>query len=203
MASFTLRSTSALLLALFVGPALSADVTISVIANAGTGKFQLPDGGGDLPEGSTYLYGVLDTVQLATLDLSPGSADLRLSQLLPLFVPYGSFTFNASGEVAVIGAPLTGGSTGDQLSAFIYTPGGAELGIFSSTNSLWDYPADPGGATLSNVLIDIAYLGDLGSRSLVSAVPEPQTYALFLGSGILGFLIWRRCSRAALKQNKD
>lgn len=173
-------------LAFTCATSLYGDVTVSVIANAGTGKFQLPDSDGDLPGGSTYAFGVLDQVGFENL------ANYSVASLLSVFDVYGSFTFNSAGEVAALGQPLSGGTQGDPLSALIYTPGGGEVGLFSSTNGLWDYPADSGAATLSNTLIDIAFVGELSTLTLVSAVPEPETYGAILGLLACGLVVYRR-----------
>jgi hypothetical protein len=181
---------------LLLGSEIFADVTISVAAVSATGKFQLP-GGGDLPAGSVYEYGVLNTVGLSGLNtVTPGV--LELQDLKSVFTTYGTFSFNASGEVAALGQPLSGGNTGDQLSALVYLADASAAGIFSSSNGLWDYPANPGGATLSNALIDVAYFGTLANLSLKSLyvattpIPEPATTALLVIGSLGAWTAFRR-----------
>lgn len=172
--------------------AIQAATSINLIFNSGSGTFVMPDGSSLLPDNSTVEYGVFDATAFSGL----AASQYDYTNIANIFSSYGSVNITG-GEVAVTGLNLTGGSTGDQLSVFVYTPDFSSIAVFSSSNSLWDYPADPGAASLSTPTVNDALLGQINVGSpntlqLIAAVPEPSTYAMMLGALALGFVAYRR-----------
>ncbi|MFA6047096.1 MAG: PEP-CTERM sorting domain-containing protein, partial [Phycisphaerales bacterium] len=100
----------------------------------------------------------------------------------------GDLTFNITAPVA--GGvydlfALSGGATGNLDS--VSFAGGVYAGTFSRTGDIWT--ADAGGQTFSFDQLS----GDLS----VTAIPEPSTTALLIGSGLLVVAVARRRTRRA------
>ena len=185
--------------------------TYNIIVLEETGQFQLP-GGGNLSNASTYSFGKFD------LDSYQGESDYgSITRYFQFFADPHPIT---QGNLTLLGEPLTGGQALDQIHALIYDPLNDAIGIFSSTNILWEIPYNFGMVTLSNVLIDEAVLGDADTLTLVeagmqgfdeiqlqpvantlfsvadvggvSAIPEPSEVGLWLGLFTVGLIYFKR-----------
>jgi autotransporter-associated beta strand protein len=107
----------------------------------------------------------------------------------------------ASDLIAVTGGTLTGPSSGT-VTLNLADSGGFTAGTYT----LFDYTAatasdfDVTDFTLGTTIAGYDYsLGLLNSTlqlTAVSAVPEPSTYAVILGLGALGFVVWRKRRRS-------
>ena len=175
---------------LIIEVSVQGAVTISVIANEDTGRFLLPDGGTITP-GATYDYGLLDLDSFNALT----PADQRSYPTLTdpdfgAFDVLGTFAFDANGAVQVAGAPLSGGTTGQVLHALIHDSTAGAIGLFTSSHALWQYPADPGSATLSNSLPMITLLGEGPLR--LTSIPEPSGLTGLAGLLLLAVVGLRR-----------
>ena len=184
---YTLLLANLLLLAVANGA-----VTISVIANSGSGLYQ-DSLGGSLADGSLLRYGFFDETSFDGLS---SSAQQDYTQVNALFTEVGTASAS-SGAILSLNNSFTGLSAGDKLYTWVFNTADAasatEWGVFSSSNTLWDVPADLGTATLSTSTVDNVVIGGIsGANFTLTAVPEPSTYAMLSGLCVLGFAALRR-----------
>ncbi|MCP5527942.1 MAG: PEP-CTERM sorting domain-containing protein [Verrucomicrobiales bacterium] len=111
-------------------------------------------------------------------------------------------SFTDSG-VALVKSPV-GDLVNDNEAGYVFSPfsGALSLGTFAGgqsftvetklTASLAGGPYELGGLALIG---DPANIGSSQFSGSISAVPEPQTYALLGGLGLLGFGVFRRLRR--------
>ncbi len=163
----------------------------SSLAVGGVGGWRLPTmtgpsiGGAWTYDGSTALgYNVLaSTSEMANLFFSTlGNKSV----------------FDTNANQVVWGGALTNKGNFQDMQSFVYWSG---TEYAPSTNSAWDFGTNDGvqGAnTKSDLLYAMAvHSGDVGS--VVSAVPEPETYAMLLaGLGLIGAVVRSRRSDNAL-----
>ena len=171
-------------------------VTVSLIFNENSGYFVKPDGVTNLNATGVLSYGVLD---VDAFELLTTEQQNQMSEVSALFTSYNSRNFDSSGYLTILDIDESGGTQGDQLSVFVSQ--GSDFGVFSSTNTLWDYPADNAAATLTSALIDVSYVGSRltgtpNTFQLVTSVPEPSKYALVFSAIILIYARRRRAAKS-------
>lgn len=177
-----------------------ADVAVNVVANTATGLYVLPVGG-NLSDGDQYMYGFFDEASFTSLSASQKQDYTVVNSL---FSGLGSGTINASGEIFSLGNshPIPSAPTepqpGSLLTMWVFdsgvAPSSSAWGIFSSSS--WVMPNDLGTVSLTSSLIDNIIVGSSsGSNYALAPVPEPASYALFVGILGLGLTVLRRRRR--------
>ena len=180
-----------------VAGAVNAAVTVNILSNSSFGFYQ-DSGAAALGDGSLLRYGTFDE---AGYDLLSTAQRADYATVDALFTELGTVSasggdFFSTGNSYTF--PVSGISTGDKLYTWVFNTSDAsvatEWGIFSSSNSLWNVATDPGTTTLSNNNIDNFVVGSAGAGTnvLLSAVPEPSTYAAIAGFLALGVAMVRR-----------
>jgi len=157
--------------------------TVNIVANAGAGKFQLA-AGGDVTDGSSYEFGHFNSAGY--------TGDNSYSALSTLFTFVGTGITSSNGEFQASGIPISGGTPGQPLYALVYDSANGQIGIFSSDNSLWNYPAGTGFATMSNSAGTITEFITSNTALNLTAIPEPSTYAAIFGTLALAGVIYHR-----------
>lgn len=203
---------SSLLLTVALFGNLTADVSISFFANDTTGKYVDPNGSA-LNEGSLALVGRLD---LDSYNALSAAQKLSFSEVSSTFSVISTdkdpFTASASGEYNINTGTVTnanGATSGDQLYSWVFDSSSGSTatawGIFTSTNSLWQYPNDPGAAvvSISNGPMSSIF-GSIESGSpdsfKLQAIPEPSAYATILGLLGLGYAVFCRRRRSSSQE---
>jgi hypothetical protein len=114
----------------------------------------------------------------------------------------GSFASTVSAGLSANGGCATGGTPG---ACFVSSPA-----VTLTNNMTWtiDFTASSGGTlNFDNAHLKVQFLtnatdtkatGDLLSQNIVTAVPEPETYAMMLaGLGLMGAIVRRRKNKVA------
>ena len=172
-----------------------AAITLTVVANAGSGLYTAADGS-SLTTGFMR-YGTLD---LAAFNALADNTDYAAVDAL--FTELGTVNATPTGDFISIGnsfdiANISGINAGDQLYSWVFNSTSAstatEYGIFSSTIPTWDVAPDLGTTTLSSATMNNTLVGTgFALASVGGVVPEPSTYALFAGALALAFVAIRR-----------
>jgi hypothetical protein len=180
---------------LLAASAANAAVSVNIFANSTIGLYV--DSEGDiLDSGDLLVYGTFDE---AAYDLLTESEQSDYSTVSSLFTVIGSVTADSSGEFLAVGVEVSSSDvdSGDQLYVWVFNSSSAdtatEWGIFSSSNTNWDFAADPGVSTLSTATLDNIVVGSVsGDNFALSAVPEPSAYAAIAGLLALSWVMVRR-----------
>lgn len=133
------------------------------------------------------------------LDLSSGSTGFSSTPVAGGFTDIFTFTLSVA---SIANASLTSVVNGAQDIDFSVIALTGPSGAFSFSQVLAD-PFEtwalssalltPGAYTLSVIGTNSAAVASYGGNLAVTAIPEPQTYALLLGGLIgIGFIAWRR-----------
>lgn len=106
-----------------------------------------------------------------------------------------AFILNTPGHLAMTGPSLNG----KDVTSTVFTLIDGTQTAFSST----DYPTSLDPSWFTSQLLDLRFTGQVPGQDIInfnvtsmqinpSAVPEPSTYALLFGLGVLGLAVWRR-----------
>ncbi len=195
---------------------LACSLTAATINFDSFGSQWEDSSGNPLADGSQIQIGNFDTSGEFNFSLIGTAAFDSYAEVLPFFTSYGSDVTETLAGVFPGGQSGGSGSSTDTGSQIFFwgfnnaDPSSAtEWAIVSNTNAAWFVPADPvPGTTSIDVGNDSATriiefgtestnTGALGAAfnvqtAMVSAVPEPSTYALFAGILSIGFVAVRR-----------
>ena len=186
------NKTISILASLFIVAASNAAVTVSIIANTGSGLYQ-DKLGSNLSDGSLLKYGFFDESSYSSLG---AAAQSNFASVDALFTQVEE-VFASDGEYLSLSNSFSGLTQGNKFYTWVFNAAdgasATEWGIFSSSNSLWSVPADIGVATLTTSVIDNLVVGGTsGSNYTLAAVPEPSAYAVLAGVLSLGYATVRR-----------
>lgn len=197
-------------LALLVVPKARASVTITFDAGA------LFNGAGSaLADGSLFML-VADTSRNGFGALNAGSLSTTGfinadDQILGRGFVESSFGTGATASIALQSGAYAQLDAGDPL-AMLWFPGlnssafsilsGASYGLFTTTTPAsgpaWVIPID--GTVNIQAMNLVNDTGAMSGRALLTAIPEPSTYAAILGACALGLAGWRRRRVSSAKQ---
>ena len=194
---------------------LACSLTAASISFDSIGSQWEDSTGNAFADGNQILIGNFDTSGAFNFGLIGTEAFDTYSEVLPFFTTYGSdLTETVAGVLvgAQQGGVGTSNDTGSQIFFWAFNDpdlsSATEWAIVRNTDSTWMVPADPVpgttnidlGANTPTRIIEfgaesatVSLGGSLNVQSaLVSAVPEPSTYALFAGILSIGFVAVRR-----------
>ena len=176
-----------------------AAVSIQVRANSIVGQY-LDSDGATLPDGSVMRIGLFDVSALN--NLTPSEL-LDYNALNSIFTEWTSISSASGNFLSLINSIdlLPSSQTNDPVFAWVFNAAlptnATAYGVFTASGSpAWTVPADNGSLIMNAADINEVRVGSTDASSptnyLLTPVPEPASYAAFLGLVGLCLAAWRR-----------